>query len=462
MMLGKVQFNIFFNHLKNYEIIPTEIYTGPSGTELDLKAIAFFAASGFFPEQDTYWKETKWNYLDYNKQPWEYKPRKISLEAAVDEFAELFHQIVKENTLNKNVILPLSGGLDSRSLAVAMQVLDKTPYTYSYKFKGSFAETQYGKGIASAMGWEFEEFEIPPGYMWNGIEESAKINGCYAEFTHARQIAVAERLSKKGDVWLLGHWGDVLFDDMGVSSDMDFENQVNILNKKVLKKGGCELASALWKSWGLEGDFETYLHNRLTAMHSRIKINDANARVRAFKSLYWATRWTSTNLHYFEHYKPISLPYYDDRMCKLIMSFPEEHLAGRKIQIEYIKKYSPLLASISWQDKMPYNLFDFHKHLTPVHLPYRIAKKLKHLFNDKVLGKKLIQRNWEIQFLGQDNEQQLEQWLFQNEALNQIIPKNIIADFYNRFKTEDKVFWSHPVSMLLTLSVFAKQNLSKK
>jgi len=440
------------------KIIPTDIFKGEHGEKLDLKAIVFYVATGFFFENDTFWKDTKWEALNYEKQPWKYEPRKISFDDAVEEFAQLFHKIIDEQTREGKVILPLSGGLDSRTMAVALKHLGKTPFTYSYRFTGSFNETSYGKKIAQTLGWEFEDITIPPSYLWDQIEEAGNLNGCYSEFTHARQVAVAERLSKKGDVWLLGHWGDVLFDDMHVNPKATFEEQVDVLQNKVLKKGGLELAKDLWKAWNLEGDFEVELKKRITKMHQRINIDNVNARVRAFKSLYWATRWTSTNLVYFSHYNPMALPYYDDRMCEFIMTLPEEFLADRKIQIAYIKKYSPELAKIAWQEKAPYNLYNYHKHLTKAHLPFMILRKLKHVINHKVLGKPLVQRNWEIQFLGNENEEKLKTWLFDNQKFKDFVPKELVESYFEKFKNKDGVYWSHPLSMLLTLSVFSKTN----
>ncbi len=127
------------------KIIPTALFNRKHGSKLDLEAIAFFAASGFFPENDTFWKDAKWDFLDFNKQVWVHEPKDISLSQAVDEFANLFHQIVEEQTRGKKAILALSGGLDSRTLAVAMQHIGRTPYTYSDRFDASFQETKYGK-----------------------------------------------------------------------------------------------------------------------------------------------------------------------------------------------------------------------------------------------------------------------------------------------------------------------------
>ena len=442
-----------------YNIIPLKAFPTERGTALDKKAIAFWFANGFMLEDDSFWEDVKWERPTVDGPLWFYQPRERSFDDVVEEFADLFETIVREHLDGKKAILPLSGGLDSRSLAVALHRSGIETYGFSYRFAGSFAETKYGKELARIAGWEFDAFDIPPSYLWDKIEEAGRINGCYAEFTHARQVAVAEEISKKGDIWVLGHWGDVLFDDMGVSDNLAFDDQVKVLYKKVLKKGGKEIAGDLWSEWDLEGAFDQVLNDRLSSMLGSIDIENANARIRAFKSKYWATRWTTTNLSFFGHWKPMSLPYYDDRMCRFICSVPEKYLAGRQVQLEYIRRYAPKMAAVPWQDKEPYNLFNYHHHRTSRHLPYRITQKFKRTWDEKVLGKKLILRNWENQFLGGDNPQHLESWLFENPKLLDLVPKPLIQKYYDRFLHEDPVFWSHPVSMLLTLSVFAKENL---
>lgn len=440
--------------------IPKDGFPKRKGIKIDLIAIAYWVSTGFFLEDDTFWEDVKWEGPNLYDSKWLYDPRNISLEETVEEFKEIFESIIKEEIKDKRPLLALSGGLDSRTLAVALKNLNINPHTYSYKFSGSFDETKYGKEIAYRYRWTFDDLVIPKGYLWDILESLGSINGCFAEFTHARQAAVVEELSKKGDVWLLGHWGDVLFDDMGISSGLKLNDQINVIQQKIIKKGGKELATDLWNIWKLPDNFENHLNRRIRTMHERISIDNANARIRAFKSMYWATRWTSTNLAYFEHFKPMVLPYYDDRMCEFIMTVPEKWLAGRQIQIEYIKKYAPELAAIPWQSKSPYNLFNYDKHFTAYHFPYRVAKKIKHTTKTLITGKRLVQRNWEIQFLGKENNENLERWLFDNPALNNLVSKEIVHKYYDLFKSGDQVYWSHPISMLLTLSVFAKNNLS--
>jgi hypothetical protein len=449
-------------------IIPSKsIYVGEKKT-LNHKAICVFAATGFFLDQDTYYNELitlKPGYEyeitdDYKtilsqKQyfKWHYTPIEKSFNTIVNEFESLFETIISEQVKDKKVILPLSGGLDSRSQAVALYHLKNKVNSYGYAFQNGHDETKYGKQIAQVCDFPFQDWKVPNGYLWNKIEQLATINQCYSEFTHPRQMAFIEQYANLGDVFSLGHWGDVLFDDMNVPDDLSFQNQVEIIIKKIIKKGGLELAEELWNSWDLDGNFKEYLYNRVEFLLKEINITtNANASIRAFKSLYWAPRWTSTNLSIFESVKPISVPYYDNRMCEFICSIPEKYLAKRQIQIEYIKKRMPQVAKITWQDHRPFNLFNYHYNKNPFNLPFRVFNKLKRT----LLNKKYTQRNWELQFIGKENESKLEQYLFNNESFLNSIDKQLVENFYKKFKTENSVKYSHAVSMLLTLSLFFK------
>ena len=436
--------------------------------EIDKKAICIFAATGFFLGSDTYWKDLKVlppatiNTIDENgfwvdSKPWfewYYKPRQISFETALEEFTELFEKIVAEQAKDKTVLLPLSGGLDSRTQAIAISKLENPVIAYSYSFQDGFSETGIAKKIAKAYDFPFHDFTIKSGYLWPKLEELADINLCYSEFTHPRQMAVLEEFKKMKGVFSLGHWGDVLF-DRGAPEGTTHEQILPQLKKIAVKKGGMELATALWENWGLEGSFEEYLEKRFQDRLDKIKIDNISAKVRAFKTMSWAPRWTSVNLSIFEKANPYELPYYDDRMCEFICTVPEEYLADRKLQIAYIKQQSPKLAKITWQAEKPYNLYNFQNNKSPNNLPYRITNKLQREIKVK-MGKPYIQRNWELQFLGMENDEKLQEHLF-GENLHPFLSKELLARFYNKFKTDDAVKYSHPLSMLLTLAVWKRK-----
>lgn len=433
--------------------------------ELHKEAICIFAALGFFLDRDTYWKDrvvlppASINKIDdqgflmkstpYFK--WHYTPQSNSFEASVEAFTTTFEAIIDEQIASKKVILPLSGGLDSRSQAVALHYLQKNTQSYSYQFKGGFPETGIAKKIASACDFPFKEFTIQKSYIWDKIPELVKLNQGHSDFTHPRQMAIYDQFESMGEVFSLGHWGDVLFDHQ-TKEQLSETQELALLMKKVLKKGGLELADALWNAWELDGDFKEYLEQRMRQLLATIEIENSSAKIRAFKSTYWAPRWTAVNLCVFEAKRPITVPYFDNRMCEFICTIPEEHLADRKIQIQYIKNRNPKVASIQWQSQRPFNLYTFPKNTSPYNIPYRIVNKAKREFN-VLLGNPYIQRNWELQFLGDENEKELEKYLY-SDALTELVPKALIQDFYTKFKTQDAVYYSHPVSTLLTLAAW--------
>lgn len=435
----------------------------------DLASICFFTATGFFLGDTTYFKDLKvakpatLYQMDGNKighettsWQWHYSPRDISFKQTVEEFAHLFDKITKRGTSGKKVILPLSGGLDSRSQATVLGKSEAVT-AYSYQFEDGINENKYGRAIAAAQNFQYQGLTIPRSYLWEKIEKLARLNHCLSDFTHQRQIAVEDKYETMGNLFFLGHWGDVLFDDMGVDEDLSEEEVLQVLLKKILKKGGLELGEALWQAWGLAGDFSTALKEKLAELMSYIDIDNTQAKIRAFKSLYWAPRWTSTNLCVFQNHHRVFLPYYDDEMCRFICTVPEKFLAARQIQIEYIKMMAPALAQIPWQHFDPCNLYNFKDYYSARYLPVRAWRKVKRNVNQKLLGQSgLITRNWEIQFCGKHNDEQLQKYLFSVKPFTAWIPEKLTRSFYQKFLTGDDVFYSHPLSMLLTLSLFCK------
>ena len=435
----------------------------------DLQSICFFVATGFFLGDTTYFKQLKvakpatLYEMEGDKisgqrtsWKWHYTPRDISLKQTVEEFAHLFDKITKRATSGKNVILPLSGGLDSRSQAAVLGK-DATVAAYSYQFEDGINENKYGQAIAATQNFQYQGLTIPRSYLWGKIERLAKLNYCLSDFTHQRQIAVEDKYWAMGNLFFLGHWGDVLFDDMGVADDLGEDEVLDVLLKKILKKGGLELGRGLWQAWGLEGDFTNELREKLAGLLSVIDIDNVNAKIRAFKSMYWAPRWTSTNLCVFQNYHDVFLPYYEDEMCQFICTVPEKHLAARQVQIEYIKMVSPELAHIPWQNYDPCNLYNYKNYYSSRYLPVRGWRNIKRNVNHKLLGKsKLITRNWEIQFCGEQNEAQLQRYLFKTAPFTSWVPEGLVRSFYQKFSEGDDVFYSHPLSMLLTLSLFCK------
>ncbi len=435
---------------------------------LNYEAICVFVSTGFFLDQDTYWTNevcltpASKHQIDSNGHlinstpwfEWHYNPKDWTFDQVLEAYIDLLTSITKTQVKDHPVVLPLSGGLDSRSQALVLSELNNPVLAYSYSFQNGYPEHRISKKIADTCGFEFEEHFITEGYLWNVIDDLAKINKCYSEFTHARQMAIFNDLKQYQGVMSLGHWGDVLF-DRGAPDTVTEETIVPYLLKKMVKEKGFELGQKLWDVWGLEGDFRSYLIARIEAILSKINISNTSAKVRAFKTMQWAHRWTSTNLSVFEAAKPVTLPYYHDDMCKFICSVPERYLADRKLQIAHLRR-NTALASITWHANKPFNLLNYKYNKVPYNLPSRIVGKTTRQLSE-MMGKPYIQRNWELQFLGKENESHMRSFLCSSQ-FESFIPKAVTSYFYEQFKHDDAINYAHPLSMLLTLALFRKQN----
>ena len=443
------------------------------GLELDGKALTVFCALGFMLDDQTFYKNIKTcrpatkyklnnNTILSSEQywKWNYNPIDRKFSDILDEFTILLENIIKSKTKNKSILLPISGGLDSRTLFVPVK--ERKDLTLSsYEFENGFHESDTSIKLSNQYKIPLYVKTIPKGYLWNKLDQIHKLNNCFTDFTHPRQVAAINDWIGLGDSVLLGHWGDVLFDKQADSKNISYNEQVIQLKKKIIKPGGIELANDLWKNWGLMGTFESYLDNRLDKLYKKIKIDCPSARIRAFKSLYWAPRWTSINLSMFKTLGELVIPYYDDEMCKFICTVPERYLVGRKIQIEYIKKNCPEVARLPWQKYYPLNLYQYQRFNHSHYYIIRAVRKAKRILQQYFSkSPDLIIRNWELQFLGEQNFIELKKNLLERNKFNKLIPQTIIRKYLDKFQT-DPVQYAHPLSMLLTLAVFSDKHYSE-
>ena len=68
----------------------------------------------------------------------------------------------------------------------------------------------------------------------------------------------------------------------------------------------------------------------------------------------------------------------------------------------------------------------------------------------------LIKENYQLQFMGRNNDEHLRTALFNQSKFKNFVPEEAVKFFYDKFKTENPVWYYHPVSTLLTLSKFSE------
>ena len=160
-----------------------------------------------------------------------------SFSDILEEFTVLFEKLVKNQIENKSVILPISSGLDSRTLFVPVQNSSELSLC-SYEFEGGFPESETGRKLSERYNIPFYTQKIQRGYLWNKLDELYEINKCFTDFTYQRQMDAIHQWKGLGNAILLGHWGDVLFDKQADSDHISYDEQIIQLKKKILKPGG--------------------------------------------------------------------------------------------------------------------------------------------------------------------------------------------------------------------------------
>lgn len=201
---------------------------------------------------------------------------------------------------------------------------------------------------------------------------------------------------------------------------------------------------------GIAAFLRDWLGGELNALSG---LSDPDFRLKALKTETWSFRWTTASLRMYQPGAFPLLPFYDPRLVDFFCVIPTEYVKGRRLQIEYLKRYAPDLVRITWQ---PYdaNLYWYKRH-NDLLLPRRAVKKLLRRLN----GKLVTQRNWEVQFLSPGGRQALEDALLKDGVkIHSLIPQASIAQLLRDFYAAPSPGAGYALCMLLTFTSWLEPN----
>ncbi len=451
-----------------------------SRKQLDWSALTAFFAQGFFPADRTFFDDVQilqpashyvfdatgkmreqkrywhwWHQPDLNR----------SYDETVEEFGGIFREVMRDHTRDGRVALPISGGLDSRSTTTIAGNGQTTAeggnlWAYSYGYTDDSPETNIARRIASARCLPFQAFTIKP-YLFQNLDLVLDSVEGFQDITQCRQAAVVNEIAPNADYVIAAHWGDVWMDTMGLSgingnrsSDVTSDSKIVNHALRKVKKGGREWLLTNVSADQLKGeDAEQFLHETVCDELSSLKhIACPDFRVKAFKTDNWSFRWTVSSLRMFQPAAFPRLPFYDTRLTDFFCTVPSKFTHQRQLQIDYLKRFAPDLARITWQARDA-NLFNYKKSIRT--LSRRAVKKGWRVLT----GRQQIERNWEMQFFNSHGRANLEATLVQpGLRLHEFVSPSKIADLL-------AAFYAHPyaekrgytVSMLLTLSTWLEK-----
>jgi hypothetical protein len=179
-------------------------------------------------------------------------------------------------------------------------------------------------------------------------------------------------------------------------------------------------------------------------------IADADFRLKVLKTNQWAHRWTLASLRAYQPAAFARTPFLDPRIIDFFCTIPTSMVRGRRLQIEFLKRFAPDLARVRWQ-LYGVNLFRHDRHYQWV-LPTRALRKLRRVIG----GKRPAQRNWEVQFLSAGQWQRLEGALLDRRRrihrIHDLVEPAAIRPLLRRLASERSAADGYSVSMLLTFS----------
>lgn len=456
-----------------------------SAGELDWSALAGFFGFGFFPEDRTFYRDVRvlrratHTVLDAggqvlaSKRYWEWRhvpDERRSYDDTVDEFGARFGVVMRELLAKGRVAVPISGGLDSRSTVAEVREERREArgekqggrlWSYSYGYGEDSVETRIAREVAGARGLPFQAFTIKP-YLFERLETVLGAVEGFQDVTQCRQAFVMEELGAQADYVIAAHWGDVWLDEMGLHRGMKDESGnlkrgsgdgevVEHTVKKMAKRGRTWLLEKLCTPHlgpeSPEGRLREFAAEGLAPLGH---LEDLDFRVKAFKTDHWSFRWTLASLRMFQPGAFPRLPFYDTRLADFFCTVPTGFVAGRRLQIDYLKRFAPELARIDWQPHGA-NLYRYD-HFDPLRLARRVANKAGRVLK----GTKVLERNWEVQFGGEAGRAGLHRWLQRpGLRLHDFVAKPAVESLLERFHADPLGEGrGYTVSMLLTFSAW--------
>jgi hypothetical protein len=444
-----------------------------SRRRLDWVGLSGFFACGFFPGDRTFFDgvrilrpATHYRFDERGAllsaeryRGWSHRPDLArSYDETVAEFGRILGEVMNDLTRAGRSAVPISGGLDSRSTVGALPdgAERRGLWFYSYGYTPDSVETRIARQVAEARRLPFEALTIGS-YLFDRLGAVLGAVEGFQDLTQCRQAAISGKLARHADHVIAAHWGDVWLDDMGTgghNGSVTGEDLVEHTLHKVEKRG---------RDWLLREVVGTHLGGQqpeelvrewVRQELTRIgPLDDPDFRVKAFKTDQWSFRWTLASLRSFQLAAFPRLPFYDARMADFFETVPTEFVAGRRLQIDYLKRYAPDLARVTWQAQGA-NLYRLESGRLRRFVARAGAKARRVVRRERV-----IQRNWEVQLQGDEGRRGLESWLLKPDLrLHEFVAPHRVRRLLDDFTAGPDGPNGYTICMLLTFSAWLEHH----
>lgn len=384
---------------------------------------------------------------------WQHQPDRQRSQADTGaEFAHLFGAVIHEQMGQGRVAVPISGGLDSRSVVAALGDEERgRVWAYSYGYLPHSVETQIAQRVAQARQLPFQAFTIPP-YLFDRLPQVIGAIEGFQDITQCRQAAILPELAEQAEFVSAAHWGDVWLDDMGLAGQTNLGTEAFFQTawKKIAKTGRDWLVQNVCQPQLGQSSAEAVVKDLLqSALVAVAHLEEPDFRLKAFKTEQWSARWTTASLRMYQPAVFPRLPFYDTRLTDFFAQVPTALVAQRQLQVEYLKQAAPDLARIIWQ-RYGYNLYWY-----PYRHYFRWPRRLWRGVQRWLTTQAPVTLNWQVQFLHPQGKAGLQRWLLQpGLRLHEWLAPAVLQERVAQFMAHPYQQGGYSLAMLLTFSAW--------
>ena len=318
------------------------------------KEIRFFLRYGYFPGYEPLFTPERVNKINLENKS--YKDLK-------KDFYIIFSKVIEKNLKNipkdKKIIIPISGGLDSRAiLAGVLEFVPKSRIrTYTFGIKGSY-DFEIGKEVAKKAGVHHDAIELNSlRFTQEEMIEVAKRCDFQTNLFHHPPLKVLEDLIDGGVVFS-GYLGDLIFGSYADKNDIK-ENEV--------------------ESWYIKNKYYSNYFNGEENFKNYLQTIDNKSIVPPIEQLILYERGPKlTAPHILMKGWDYKVPLIDKSILDFMYSIPNKFRLEEKLFIDTMLEFYPALFNIKSK-----TTFGYHLKAPKVLLYYeRIKNKVINVLNN--------------------------------------------------------------------------------
>lgn len=371
VIVDRVRSIPLFYQIKQSTLIITDILgqnQSYNHQHLDEMSLVEFFLTGFTSGSNTIYKEIfqiePGQYLHFNKLSgkvtlhtyYRYLHRdnfenseSTLLEQLDTIFIHVFQRLIATTSAQgRTIVVPLSGGLDSRIIVTFLKRLGvKNVICFSFGKKGNL-EAEISKSVANSLGypWYFIEYtkdtvqfmrdERTKGYLQyihNGVSSPFR-SYLYAVYQLKQRGIISEDA-----VFVPGHTGDMI---SGKQIPLSYQNNEMNYDKEKAVKDILNKHYSLWPAYTKIPELAEYVHNRVLNQISSLTIIDASTCASAIEYFNFKERQAKiivNTVRYFEYFGyEWRLPLWDNELMDFYTKVPLSERIDQKLYLQYVNK----------------------------------------------------------------------------------------------------------------------------